>query len=273
MENQSSMSAVAQQPNFAEMFERVVVPAIFVPWGRDLLDRAQPIQASDRVLDLGCGTGIVARLLRERRGVADGITGLDVQPGMLEVARSIAPDIDWREGTATALPFDAGAFDLVLSQQMLQFVPDRAAAAREILRVLAPGGRVVASTWRPVSEQPLLAAITEVAERHFGPSRDPRHAFGDADALQALFVEAGFTDVRVEVVTRANTTPDAMVRVNIMPMGFDFASLSDEERERRLAAVEAECAPIAARYAVDGGIAAPMSTNVITATSPGKIAG
>jgi ubiquinone/menaquinone biosynthesis C-methylase UbiE len=268
MQPQSTMPAVASQPDFAEMFERLVVPHLFTPWGNDLLERARPIGPSDRVLDLGCGTGIVARLLRERLGGAARIVGLDINPGMLAVARRIAPELDWQQGDAAALPFGDRSFDVVLSQQMLQFVPDKVAAAREMRRVLAPGGRVLASTWRAVDEQPFLAALTRVAERHLGPSRDTRMSFGDGEALRVLLVEAGFVDVRVEVVTRVDPAPDALVRPNVMAMGFDLAALSAEERELRLAAIELEIAPVVARYRDDRGFAAPMRANLVTATTP-----
>src|SRR6266550_4819807 len=98
----------------------------------DLVERARPIGASDRILDLGCGTGIVARILRERLGGATSIVGVDASPAMIETARSLAPEIDWREGHAVALPFADESFDLVLCQEMLPFVPDRMAALREV---------------------------------------------------------------------------------------------------------------------------------------------
>src|SRR5678815_3161223 len=145
----SDMEQAQKLPDFADIFERVLVPAIFDRYARDLVERARPFGPSDRILDLGCGTGIVARVLRERLGGAARLTGVDVNAGMLAVARELAPDIDWVEASADALPFPDRSFEGVLAQQVLQFVPDRAAAAREIRRVLVPGGRVIASTWRP----------------------------------------------------------------------------------------------------------------------------
>src|SRR5262245_3011729 len=106
------------QPTFAQLYEERIVPWIFAPWGRDLIERVRPGR-DDHVLDVACGTGIVARLLRERLGTAV-VTGVDYQPGMIAVARSAAPDIEWYEGDAAALPFGSGAFDLVLCQQGLQ---------------------------------------------------------------------------------------------------------------------------------------------------------
>ena len=135
-----SLEAAPYPPDDAHEYERIEVPASFDRYARDLVERARPIGASDRILDLGCGTGIVARVLRERLGGAASIVGVDASPPMIETARSIAPELDCREGNAMALPFADGSFDLVLCQEMLQFVADRMAALREVRRVLSPGG-------------------------------------------------------------------------------------------------------------------------------------
>jgi ubiquinone/menaquinone biosynthesis C-methylase UbiE len=264
----SSFTAISAVPDFAEIFERLLVPTHFAPWARDLIGRAGPIEASSRVLDLGCGTGIVSRLLREQLGGAARLSGLDLNAGLLAIAKRVAPELDWHEGDAMSLPFADGSFDLVLSQQMLQFVRDRIVAAREIRRVLVPGGRVLLSTWRPVREQPYIAALTAIAERHFGPSNDARWSFGDDASLRALMTEAGFEDVRVEVVTRTDVAPLALLRLNVMAMGFDMSGLSDADRDREFAAFDAEAAPVVARYARGEGFAAEMSANVLSAVAP-----
>jgi SAM-dependent methyltransferase len=263
------MEQALRQPNFAEAYERFVVPAIFDRYARDLIERARPIGPAARVLDLGCGTGIVARLLRERLGGAARITGLDVSAPMLAVARSIVPEIDWREGDAMALPFPDGAFELVLCQEMLQFTPDRAKAVREMRRVLAPGGRLLLSTWRSRRECPLHEAAGQVAERHLGTPDERRFALGDGDALAALLVEAGFADVRIEVVTLVEQWTEFPIRPSALAANFDLAGLTDAERERRLAAVEADTIPVLARFAADGGgFTAPSSANVASAVNP-----
>ena len=143
-------------------------------YARDLVERARPIGASERILDLGCGTGIVARVLRQRLGGAANIVGVDPSPPMIEKARSIEPELDWRVGDAVALPFADGSFDLVLCHEMRKVMPDRIAALREVRRVLSPGGRFLVGAWRPRNEQPF-----------------------DGVAL----IEAGFADVRSETIS------------------------------------------------------------------------
>src|ERR1043165_2590961 len=106
------MEHAQRLPDFATMFERVLVPAIFDRYARDLVERARPFGPSDRILDLGCGTGIVARVLRERLGGAARLTGVDVNAQMIAKARSIAPDIEWHEANAMTLPFADRSFEV-----------------------------------------------------------------------------------------------------------------------------------------------------------------
>ena len=124
--------------NAAENYERYFVPAIGAPIARDLVDRAA-LRAGERILDVACGTGIVARLAAEEVGATGTVAGLDVNPGMLAVARSVIPDqttIDWHEASAEAMPLPNGVFDVVLCQMGLQFAPDKAAALAEMRRVI-----------------------------------------------------------------------------------------------------------------------------------------
>jgi ubiquinone/menaquinone biosynthesis C-methylase UbiE len=261
------MENALRQPDVAEVFERVLVPAIFERYARDLVERARPIGPSDRILDLGCGTGIVARVLRERLGGAARISGLDLSPAMVAMARTLAPEVDFREGDATALPFETGGFDLVICQQMLQFVPDPLVALREVRRVLAPGGRLLASTWRPRDVQQLHEAMGAVAERHLGVPNDKRFRL-DGDAMRGLLRDVGFVNVELTTVTLTEEFREFPVRMSAMAANFDLSSLSDTERERRLAAVEADSAAVLARFATKGGVAAQSTTNVAAATAP-----
>jgi hypothetical protein len=127
---------------------------------------------------------------------------------------------------------------------------------------------VLLSTWRSLEEQPLIAAITEVAARQFGRPNDTRWSLGDASALRALFAEAGFDDVRVEVARRTDVIDAEILRLNVMAMGFDMAGLSTDDRARRLAAYVAESAPVVARYACDRGFALSLAANIVTAVVP-----
>jgi ubiquinone/menaquinone biosynthesis C-methylase UbiE len=130
----------------ATIYEDWFVPAVFAPLARKVIDQTEiPVHA--RVLDVACGTGIVARLIAQRIGAQGRVVGLDFSPAMLAAARRAAAadelEIEWHEGSVQDLPFDDGSFDLVFCQMGLQFFPDRARAVAEMHRVLAPGGRAV----------------------------------------------------------------------------------------------------------------------------------
>jgi ubiquinone/menaquinone biosynthesis C-methylase UbiE len=93
---------------------------------------AAKIASGDRVLDVGCGTGVLARAAADRVAADGQVTGLDLNKGMLAVARRLRPKIEWRQGDATKLPFADGSYDVVMSQFSLMYFPDRIAALNEM---------------------------------------------------------------------------------------------------------------------------------------------
>src|SRR4029453_7279041 len=120
--------------NAAEVYERELVPAVFGPWGPRVVELAA-LRRGLRVLDVACGTGLVARLAAEAVGVDGRVAALDLNPGMLAVASELpaveGAAIEWVEGDAQALPFGEASFDVVCCQLGLQFFPHRERALRE----------------------------------------------------------------------------------------------------------------------------------------------
>jgi ubiquinone/menaquinone biosynthesis C-methylase UbiE len=143
--------------NAPQAYECYMVPTLFTPWAQDLLARAA-LHAGERVLDVACGTGIVARLAAERVGPSGYVLGVDRNAAMLETARAQMPTagvpVEWREGDAHGFPCADATFDVVCCQQGVQFFPDKAHALREMQRGLAPGGRLVLSVWRSLPYNP-----------------------------------------------------------------------------------------------------------------------
>jgi ubiquinone/menaquinone biosynthesis C-methylase UbiE len=229
------------RPSFPSMYERSLVEPLFRPWAELLLERAK-LGPAMRVLDVACGTGIVARLAN-RRGAAS-VLGVDVSAPMLEVAREIEPSVDWREGDAVALPVGPEErFERVFCQQGLQFFADRRAAAAELRRVTAPGGLLLAAVWRSAEEMRVFEALQRAAERHVGPVADQRYAFGDGDALARLLSAAGFAAVHVDHVSLVARFTDGaeFVRMNAMALiGMSSARIPEEERDRLLDVVATE---------------------------------
>src|SRR5690606_27779700 len=149
-----------------ENYERYFVPAVGKPLAHDLL-RLAALRPGERVLDVGCGTGVVTRLAARDVGAGGGAVGVDLEAAMLAVARSVTPPtpgIEWRQADAQALPFDDECFDVALCQMSLQFVEDRTRALAEMRRVLVPGGRVVLGLPGPATPQ--FEALADSLGRH-----------------------------------------------------------------------------------------------------------
>ncbi len=195
-----------------ENYQRYFVPSIGAPLATDLMEAAV-LRPGERVLDVACGTGFVARLAAERVRPGGAVAGLDLNPGMLAVARSATPaelSIDWYESQAESIPLADGTFDVVLCQLGLQFMSDKAAALREMWRVLVPNGRLLLSVTGPTPEP--FAILADALGRNVSPEISPFvhmvFSLNDPEALQALVREAGFHEVSVQTCTAQARLPD-----------------------------------------------------------------
>lgn len=259
------------QASFPEMYERWLARPLFRPFAEMTLDEVA-LAPGDRILDIACGTGIVARVARERLGAAAVVVGIDVSAGMLAVARAAAPGIDWREGNATDLPLRANErFEVVVCQQGLQFFPDKPAAAMQMRRALANGGRLAVTTWRADDEIPFFRELRRIAERRLGAIADVRHSMGDADALAALLRGAGFADVRTKTLSRTIRFDDAatFLRLNAMALVGMSASgkqMAEHDRNRIVETIVSESEPVLRPYADGSGVAFELGTNLATAS-------
>lgn len=258
------------QTSFPDIYEHALVGPLFQPWVPPLLEDVE-LQPGDRVLDIACGTGIVARLAQERLGATGTAVGVDVNPQMLAVARRVAPTIDWREGSADELPLRGGEhFDVVLCQQGFQFFPDRIAATRQMRRALTTGGRLGLSTWRPDEEFPLLRQLREVAERHLGPIDDRRHSLGEPGLIETLLGDAGFRDIRSKRVSRTIRFADGavFVRLNAMAlvsMSAAAGALDEKARQRIVATILDDSAELLRLNTDNGEFSYEIGTNVVLA--------
>src|SRR6195256_3474689 len=136
-----------------EVYERELVPAVFGVWAPILVELAQP-RSGERAVDVACGTGIVARIAAKRVGPTGAVVGVDLNPGMLSVAKSVmstdsrsGEPLQWQEASADKLPFPDSSFDVVYCQLGLQFFADRAAALREMRRAIGAEGRLALMVW------------------------------------------------------------------------------------------------------------------------------
>jgi ubiquinone/menaquinone biosynthesis C-methylase UbiE len=227
----------------AEASERYLMSTFGYAWTQALIQLAAPHEG-DRMLDVACGTGPVARYAAPLVGPTGRVVGLDLNSGMLNTARAMpiaeGITIEWREGNATALPFPNASFDVVCCQQGLQFFPDRPSALREMHRVLAPNGRLGLAVWRGLEHQPFYAALTEALEHYVSSetAASLRAAFTlkDRDDLRALVAGAGFRDIRIRIRSRLTRYPSLREYVlgylSGTPMAGPVAALDDVTRSQ-----------------------------------------
>lgn len=253
----------------AEAYEQLHVPALFQQWAGRVLD-AIKVKSCDRVLDVACGTGVLAREAAARVGSNGSVAGLDPAPGMLSVAKRLAPSVEWRQGTAESLPFSDQVFDAVVSQFGLMFFADRSAALREMLRVLTPKGRLAVAVWDSLANSPPYPIEVSILERIAGQrAADALRApfgLGDRAELMSLFESAGV--VSPLVTTRVGTARFPSIRTMVeadlrgwLPV---MGVMLEEEQIQNILA-EAESA--LSRYVVaDGQVVFDSPAHIVTGT-------
>jgi ubiquinone/menaquinone biosynthesis C-methylase UbiE len=261
-----------------EQYERHLVPAVTLPWAEDLLERVGLVPG-DRVLDVACGTGVVARLAAERVGTGGRVVGLDVNRGMLEIARTLSlsdgASIEWVEGSALVLPFTDGEFGIVVCQLGLQFFADRVGALREMRRVLADNGRVGASVYTSIDRNPAAQALSDALDRQLGEgsslAKRSEHSLADSAELRQFFGTAGFVDVRVETARRVVRFASAEEWVRIQFAATPLASLLGErdgaERNDVVARVSADVRASTGPLVQGEGFTFPQEVHVALATA------
>ena len=166
----TSMDWSAQVGDGPAEYQNFLVPGMFTPFAARLVADLEITPGSD-VLDVACGTGVVSRLAARAAGPTGTVTGVDIGPAMLAVARSQPAEsgsapITYQEGSALELPLADGSFDCAVCHQGFQFFPDRVAAIRELRRVLRSGGRAAIACWTGLDETPVFRARRLMAVTH-----------------------------------------------------------------------------------------------------------
>ncbi|MCP8686544.1 class I SAM-dependent methyltransferase [Marinobacterium sedimentorum] len=266
-----------QSRNPAETYEHYFVPAMFLPWATLLLRHAAP-QAGERVLDVACGTGIVARQAAPMVGADGQVVAIDMNPAMLAVARAqpvpSGATINWQEGNAMALPSPDGAFDVVLCQHGLQFMPDPVGALSEMHRVLAPGGRALVIVLQALGRHPVFEALMESVARQLSlpvSAVMTPFALHDADELRALCTAAGFkkVDILLESTKVRFPEPERFVPLAVSSSAAAvpaFAQLDAPARAALLEAVRVEVEPTVRKYSDADSVSFPMFAHIAVAS-------
>lgn len=260
--------------NSADDYERFLVPALMADLATTLVDAAA-IQAGESVLDVACGTGIVARTAALATGPSGAVTAIDANRAMLATARRMEhpdpPTIDWLEGDAQAIPLPDATFDVVLCQAALMFFPDQRAAVAEMRRVLAPAGRLVLQVFRGIEHSPAYAALADCFADRLGPGVGEMvrsiFSFGDREQIESVLADAGFQTTRVTIAVHAARYPSpaeaALRELAVSPAASELARLDGDAR----AALAADTATALAAFTDDEGVALPIESWIVRAAT------
>jgi ubiquinone/menaquinone biosynthesis C-methylase UbiE len=251
----------------AETYEEFFVPALFQEWPERVLDAAH-VKSGYRVLDVACGTGILARTAAERVGPEGSVVGLDINKGMLAVAENTAPQIKWKHGSAESIPFEDGSFDAVVSQFGLMFFEDRSAAIQEMARVLMPGKHLAVAVWDTLENTPGYASMAALLERLFGAQTAQAlyspYSLGNTKDLLPLFEGPNLQDVEIHTIdgTACFASINAWVFTDIK--GW---TLSDSINESQYQLLLAEAEKELQQYVLpDGTVKFRAPAHIVTAT-------
>ena len=256
----------------AEAYEAHLVPAIFRPWAEVVVGLAAP-KPGEHVLDVACGTGIGARIAAEAVAPNGKVVGLDIDPGMVKIARRSAVQsgatTEWYCGSAIEMPFANETFDLCLCLQGLQFFPDRAQGFSELRWVLRPTGRLVASIWWPIEHNKGNYDLAQALERQNVDAAAVKRpfSFGDAEEIRKVATQAGFKSVEIQTEERLSRFPSVEGFIDSLASGgpasrHALAQLPDEGRQDLVKDVKEILEP----YVKENELNFPMRTHVVIAT-------
>lgn len=251
----------------AEIYDEFFVPALFRAWAEPVVDAAQ-VAPGQRVLDVACGTGVLTRAVYQRVQPDGAVIGVDINEGMLSVARQKAPAIDFRKGNAQALPLEDTQFDAVVCQFGLMFFTDRVQAIQEMMRVLRPGGRLAVAVWDAVENIEGYAPLANLMDQLYGQEtgdavRSP-FVLGNADLLRDLFADVGADAVELTHGIGAMRFPSLRDWLTTEIRGWILADrLDDAQFEQFLSAATPILAPF---VMADGSVVLKAPAFIVTTT-------
>lgn len=267
--NESDRGQVSRSA--AQVYEEFFVPALFAQWPRRVA-AAAGIGPGQRVLDVACGTGILARTAAEMTGPTGSVVGLDVNDGMLAEASRMALPVEWRHGRAESLPFANESFDAVVSQFGLMFFEDKIAALQEMARVLRPQGRMAVAVWAGLEDSPGYATLVDLLQSQIGAEaanslRGP-FSLGDRSALVDLFHEAGLSDAQVATYPGTARFPSVQDWVFTEIRGWTLADSIDDAQYARLS--KAAGRALQPFVSAGGTVAFSIPAHIVTAQIDGR---
>lgn len=255
----------------AQAYERHMVPGMFAHWAEFVVSLVAP-QLGQHVLDVACGTGIGARVAARAVGSTGKVVGVDIDPGVIEVARGLAQGadtpIEWHCASALKMPFQDATFDLCLCLQGLQFLPDRPAGLVEIRRLLKPSGRLAASIWGPLDYNKGHHAVVQALEAQGVDASAAKRAcsFSDPESIREAAARAGFSRIQLRTEDGVSHFRSLESFLSGMTVGSPstrhaVALLSESGRDEFVKQVKVMLEP----YVTSGELQYPMRTHVLLA--------
>ena len=246
----------------AIIYETVYLPALFLEWCPRIIAAAS-VGDGDDVIDVACGTGALAIETAMRVGTEGSVVGLDINAGMLKIASAKSTRVAWHRAAAEAMPFEDARFDRVVSQFGLMYFEDQQAAAREMIRVLRPGGSLAIAVWDRLENNPGLAAEEFLWQRVFDEAVDEApYRLGDIRELGKLFEQAGIDDFRIETHAGRARFDSIEQWIHTGAKGWtEDDRLTDEELGLLLATAEKELIEFKTSA---GSVCFPTSAHILT---------
>lgn len=268
------MAEPAGNPKFSgsvpETYEKYLVPLIFEFYAADIAARAKACQPK-RLLEIAAGTGAVTRQLAATLAADTAIVATDLNPPMLAIAQAAGTKrpVEWKQADAMQLPFEDGAFDVIVCQFGAMFFPDKGKAFAQMRRVLRPGGTLLFNVWDKVQENHFADTVMRSLAQTF--PKDPPyfmiktpHGYFDTAQIKRDVMAGGFATPEVVTLPGVSRAPSAKhVAIAICqgtPMRAEIEARGAPGLE---AATQAAEAAIAKQYG-RGPIEAKMQAHVVT---------
>jgi ubiquinone/menaquinone biosynthesis C-methylase UbiE len=248
----------------AKIYEEFYLPALFEAWSPLVVDAAK-IQKGHRVIDVACGTGVLAISVSDHIGPEGSVVGIDINEGMLNIAKSKTALIDWRNAPAESLPFEDASFNCAISQFGLMYFKNRETALREMIRVLQSEGSLVVVVWDKLENNPGLAAEDQLWQQIFGEQAadEVPYSLGDKRVLQNLFESSGITDTEIKTHKRTARFSSIENWIYTGAKGWtEDDAISDDQLELLLQKAQQELVTF---ERPDGSVAFPTSAHIVIA--------
>ena len=248
----------------AKIYEDVYLPSLFQEWC-PLVIQAAKIDAGNKVVDIACGTGALTIAVADRVGLEGKVVGVDINEGMLNIARSKSSTIKWHNSPAEKLPLSNDSFDCVVSQFGLMYFEDQKAAIHEMIRVLKPGGSLAVAVWNSLDNNPGLAAEEYLWQKVFDEEVDEApYRLGDKRTLLNLFENSRISDIQLHTHegTARFESIESWIHTGAKGWTGDDA-LTDDELKLLLQTAEKELTDFKTKQ---GTVNFPTSAHIVTAT-------